>query len=389
VSEPAADRWPRGRAVLTARTARWLGWAALAIILAALPLYLTPYWEQAGLFAMAAIIGAAGLTVLTGTTGQLSLAHAFFLAIGAYGYAYLAAHHTTIGVSVQTGLGWPPVLAAIGAVAIAGAAGAAFSTISSRLRGIYLGIASLGLVFIGQQVLFNATTLTGGYNGRDVPPFAIAGFQFADSHPALTILGVPYGQLERLWYLGLALVVLACWYARNLVKGRPGRALEAVRDGEISAAVMGVNVRRYKAAAFTISSMYAGLAGVLFALTVGQVVPNSFDFTLSISYVVMIVIGGPGSIGGAVLGAIFVSVLPQVLDQYSGSLPLISPTGSGGFDAALASDMLYGLAVIAVLVFAPAGLAGLGERTRNRFARHVITTPQASAPASPERKTIP
>jgi branched-chain amino acid transport system permease protein len=358
--------------LLTARAARWVAWAAAGVVLAVLPLYVSVFWEQAGLFAMAAIIGAVGLTLLTGTTGQLSLAHAFFIAVGAYGYAYLAAHRVTIGVSVQSGLGWPPVLAAVGAIAAAGVAGALFSTISSRLRGIYLGIASLALVFIGQQILFNATDVTGGYNGREVPPFAIGGFQFTDGHPALAIFGVEYGRLERLWYLGLALVVLCCWYARNLVRGRPGRGLEAVRDGEIAAAVMGVNVRRYKAAAFMISSMYAGLAGVLLALTVGQVVPDSFGFTLSISYVVMIVIGGPGSVGGAAGGAVFVSLLPQVLDHFSGSLPLISPTGTPGLDAAVASDFLYGLAVVAVLIFAPAGLAGLRQRISNILGRRTV-----------------
>jgi branched-chain amino acid transport system permease protein len=360
------------------------------VVLAVLPLYLSVYWEQAGLFAMAAIIGAVGLTILTGTTGQLSLAHAFFVAIGAYGYAYLAAHRTAIGVSVQTGLGWPPALAAIGAVVLAGVAGALFSTISSRLRGIYLGIASLGLVFVGQQVLYNATVLTGGYNGREIPAFAVAGFQFADSNPTLTVLGVGFGQLERLWYLGLLLAAASCWYARNLVAGRPGRGLEAIRDGEIAAAVMGVNVRLYKAAAFTISSMYAGLSGVLLALTIGQVVPSSFDFTLSISFVVMIVIGGPGSVGGTVLGALFVSLLPQVLDHFSGSLPLITPNGSGGFDAALASDLLYGLAVIAVLLFAPAGLAGLGKRLRSRAAWHSAASipPDIQQQTTRERKTV-
>jgi branched-chain amino acid transport system permease protein len=376
------------RAVRTARTVRWLAWTALAIVVAVLPLYLSVYWEQAGLFAMAAIIGAVGLTILTGTTGQLSLAHAFFVAIGAYGYAYLAAHRTAIGVSVQTGLGWPPALAVVGAIAAAGIAGALFSTISSRLRGIYLGIASLGLVFVGQQILYNATALTGGYNGRTIPAFAIAGFQFANGNPSLTILGVDFGQLERLWYLGLLLVAAGCWYARNLVAGRPGRGLEAIRDGEVAAAVMGVNVRRYKAAAFTISSMYAGLSGVLLALTIGQVVPGSFDFTLSISYVVMIVIGGPGSVGGTVLGALFVSLLPQVLDSYSGSLPLITPTGSGGFDAALASDLLYGLAVIAVLLFAPAGLAGLGRRLRSPMRRSATPVPEMHQHVTRERKAV-
>src|SRR3954465_14697431 len=288
------------------------------------PLQLEAFWEQTGLFAMAAIIGAIGLTILTGTTGQLSLAHAFFVAVGAYGYCYFAGTSSGVQVEKVSGLGLPPLLAMVLAVLLAGGCGAAFSPISGRLRGIYLGIASIGLVFIGQHILFNATKLTGGFNGRDAEPFSVGGFQFTDGHPDLVIAGVTFGTLEKLWYLGLLLVALSYWYARNVVRGRPGRALEAVRDSEVSAAVMGVNVTRYKAAAFTVSSMYAGLAGVLMALVFGRILPNTFDFALSVDFLVMIVIGGLGSIPGAAVGAVFVSMMPRVLDHYSDSLPLVA-----------------------------------------------------------------
>src|SRR5437764_4633006 len=183
---------------------------------------------------MAAIIGAIGLQILTGTTGQLSLAHAFFLAVGAYGYCYFAGHKG-LGVEAASGLGLPPLLAMVLAVLLAGLCGALFSPISGRLRGIYLGIASIGLVFVGQHVMFNATGLTGGFNGRDAQPFSVAGFHFADTNPALTIGGVQFGTLEKLWYLGLLLVVVAYFFARNVVRGRPGRALETVRDNEVAA----------------------------------------------------------------------------------------------------------------------------------------------------------
>src|SRR3954447_8538672 len=176
------------------------------------PLQLEAFWEQTGLFAMAAIIGAIGLTILTGTTGQLSLAHAFFLAVGAYGYSYFAGHKG-LGVEAAAGLGLPPLLAMVLAVLLAGLCGALFSPISGRLRGIYLGIASIGLVFVGQHILFNATGLTGGFNGRDIEPFSLAGFHFADGDPDLVIGGVAFGGLERLWYLGLALVALSYWFA--------------------------------------------------------------------------------------------------------------------------------------------------------------------------------
>ena len=265
------------------------------------PFFLEAFWLQTGLFAMAAAIGAIGLTILTGTAGQLSLAHAFFAAVGAYGYCYLAGGGG-LGVSAASGLGLPTLPALVLAVAIAGLAGALYSPIAGRLRGIYLGIASIGLVFIGQHILFNATGLTGGFNGRDAAPFSLVGFSFGAGDPELVILGVPFEDMERLWYLGLVLLAIAYLFGRLLVAGRPGRALETIRDSEVAAAVNGVDVTRYKAAAFTISSMYAGLAGVLLALVFGRIVPESFGLNLSVEFLAMIVIGGLGSIRGAVLG---------------------------------------------------------------------------------------
>src|SRR5581483_8157452 len=173
------------------------------------------FWEQVGLFVFAAAIGAIGLNILTGSTGQLSLAHAFFLAIGAYGYSYFAGSSTDIGGGVVVhGAGLPPLLAMILAVVAAGVAGLLFSPISSRLRGIYLGVASLALVFIGQHLLLNAQTVTGGFYGRSAPPFSLFGFSFTDTNPPLTVLNVEFGQHERLWYLGLVLLVLAYVFAR-------------------------------------------------------------------------------------------------------------------------------------------------------------------------------
>src|SRR5919202_1889105 len=187
---------------------------------------------------------------------------------------------------------------AIGAVLLAGVAGALFSPIAGRPRGIYLGLASLGLVFIGQHILFNAKGVTGGFNGRDAEPFSLFGFSFSNSDPDnLVVFGVPYGGLERLWYLGLLLVGISWWYAHNVTHSRPGRALLTIRDSPIAAAVMGVNVPVHRAAAFPVSAMYAGLAGVLLALAFGRIVPDSFGFLLSIDFLVMIVVGGLGSIG--------------------------------------------------------------------------------------------
>ena len=346
--------------------------AAAAVVLAALPLYLESFWLQTGLFAMAAIVAAIGLTLLVGLAGQLSLAHAFFVAIGAYGYAYLAGPQS--GTDGPTGLGFPPPLALLGAVALAGIAGALFSPISGRVRGVYLGLASLGLVFLGQHILQNATAVTGGYEGVAVEPFSLLGFSFSDGDPDdLVVLGVVYGQLERLWYLGLVLVAFAIWYGRNLVRSRPGRALGSVRDSEVAAAVLGVDVVRYKAAAFTVSSMYAGLGGVLMALAFGRIVPESFGFLLSVDFLVMIVIGGAGSVGGAAAGAVLVTALPLVLTHYSGSLPLLAEPGSGGLGASEFSRFVYGVAIVAVLLFARDGLAGLVRRIRSPEVKESLT----------------
>lgn len=376
-------------------------WVPVVLLGLAAPLSLPSFWLQTGLFAMAASIGAIGLTLLVGATGQLSLGHAFFVAVGAYGYAVLAGPSAGAGDGALSGAGLPAPLAAVGAVALAGALGGLLSPISGRLRGIYLGLASLGLVFLGQHILHNAAPLTGGFNGRDVAPFRLFGFSFTATDPDLVVLDVPYGALERLWYLGLALLALSCWYARNLLDGRPGRALVAVRDSEVAAAVMGVDVPRYKAAAFTVSSAYAGLAGVLLALVFGRIVPDSFGFVMSIDFLAMIIIGGLGSLAGSIAGAVLVTALPLVLSHYSDALPLAQP-GEPGVGAAEAARLLYGAAVVAVLLFAPGGLAQLlrpaspvttarGRSPRPRFRADPESKEPSHEPthAGPGRRSVP
>lgn len=325
-------------------------WALGTVLLLALPFYLERFWLQAGLFAMAAAIGAIGINLLTGATGQLSMGHAFFLAVGAYGYCAFAGD----GSDGLTGLGMPGWLAAVGAVALAGAAGGLFSPIAGRLRGAYLGIATLALIFIGQHVLFNAHDLTGGFNGRAVPPMSLLGVTFDESE--LLIAQVPFGSAEKLWYLGLALLVGSALFARGVLRGRPGRALNAIRDHRIAAGVLGIPVTRYRAAAFVLSSMYAGLAGVLLALVFQRTVPEYFGMLLSLEFLAMIVIGGLGSVAGAVIGGVFVSLLPQILTRYSDALPLVSAPGTGGIAPGEASRYLYGAAVVAVVLFLPGGL---------------------------------
>ncbi|MFI8200915.1 branched-chain amino acid ABC transporter permease [Streptomyces sp. NPDC085942] len=357
-----------------------------SLVLLALPFYVDRFWLQAGLFAMAAAIGAIGLNMLTGATGQLSMGHAFFLAVGAYGYCVLAGESGTENGHTLTGLGLPTWLAAILAVLLAGVAGGIFSPIAGRLRGAYLGIATLALIFIGQHVLFNAGSLTGGYNGRPVPPLSVFGFTFDDAE--LVVAAVPFGASEKLWYAGLLVLLLSALFARGVLRGRPGRAMNAIRDHRIAAGVMGVPVARYRAGVFVLSSMYAGLAGVLLALVFQRTVPEYFGMILSLEYLAMIVIGGLGSVAGAVIGAAFVSLLPQVFTHYSDSLPLVSAPGTGGLAPGEASRYLYGAAVVAVVLFLPGGLArlGLGRAKKPAVPKKPALPRQ---PAPPEQSAAP
>lgn len=337
----------------------------LVAVLVALPYFVEAFWLQMGLFAMAAAIAAIGLTLLSGVAGQLSLAHAFYIAVGAYGYCWFAGTtNPDPTMDLPGGLGLPPVLAMVAAVLLAGMAGALFSPIAGRLRGIYLGLASIGLVFVGQHILREAAGVTGGFNGRDAQTFSLLGFDFDAT--TLDVFGVQYGQLEKLWYLGLVFVGFGAWYAHSLLKSRPGRALEAVRDSEVAAAVMGVNVPMYRGAAFVVSSMYAGLGGVFIALAYQRIVPDTFGFAYSLDFVVMIVLGGVSSVRGAIVGAALVTCLPQLLDHYAASLPVVAAAGDEGLQPTDASRFLYGAAVVAVLIFSPGGLAGLARRLTSR-----------------------
>jgi len=346
------------------------------LIAAAAPFLIDSFWLQQGLFAMAAAVGALGLTLLLGQAGQLSLGHSFFLAVGAYGYTFLAAEASPRA----GGLGLNPFLAALLAVLLAGLAGLVFSPIAARLRGIYLGIATLGLVFLGQHLLANTPRLTGGDNGRSVPPLP----GFGDSEGAQYLLNVEWGREQKLWYPFLAGTVLAYLVFQAVARSHLGRALRAVRDRELMAGIVGVPVTRFKAYAFLISSMYAGLGGVLLALVFRRVVPETFGIALSIEYLAMVVIGGLGVAGGAIAGATFVACLPSVLERYSGLLPgLAAGPADAGISAPVAGKFLYGAAVIAVLLLEPAGLVGLARRLARRRPRRA-PAPAATTPVATE-----
>ena len=339
--------------------------SALAVVCAlVLPIYQGGTVLQTGLFVMATAVAAIGLNILSGTAGQLSLGHGFFVAIGAYGYA-MTAGDPVIADGRYIALGWPPILAAVFAVLCAGALGVAFSPVAGRVRGIYLAVASLGLVFVGIHVLTTMSDQTGGFSGLAVPVFELGGLRFADEQTAqLMIAGVPFGRLELLWYLFVIVLVCSAVLAQRWVSGREGRALVMVRDSEIGASVMGVNVQRAKAKAFTVSSMYAGLGGVMIALAYGFIVPENFGLPLSIQFVAMIIIGGMGSVRGAIIGAVFVTGLTQALPVLTASMDFLAQPGSDGVTAGMLARLVYGALVVVCAMYLTRGLVSLPELVR-------------------------
>jgi branched-chain amino acid transport system permease protein len=352
---------------------RFAGWLAILVVLLALPLYLDAAWLKAGQYMMIGGVGAIGLTLLVGQAGQLSLAHAFFLLAGGTAYTVLSG---PTGDDRVLGLGLDPALSLLGAVVIAALLGLAFAPVSGRLRGIYLGVASLALVFLGLYIGQSAETLTGGTStGRTPAPFSLFGFPFTNDGPQIELLGVPIRQAERTWYLFLLLTVLAFVIARGAVRSRVGRSWRAVRDNEAAAAVMGVSVIRAKAGAFAVSSAYAGLAGAMTVLWFDILKPDESEYgtygiNVSIAYLAMVIIGGLGSVSGALVGALIVNGLPQILSLYSADLGWFSGTGDGALTPILVSSFVYGAAIILVVLFEPGGLAAIGRRiTRRRSFR--------------------
>uniref|UniRef100_UPI0012E02AD0 AMP-binding protein n=2 Tax=Prescottella defluvii TaxID=1323361 RepID=UPI0012E02AD0 len=188
-----------------------------------------------------------------------------------------------------------------------------------------------------------------------VPELEILGVNFGDSAP-WQVLGVPFGAVEKLWLLGIVLVVVTYIAARRIVRARPGLALSMVRESEVAASSMGVDVGRYKAGAFFVAAVYAGIAGVLLAVTVQFITPQAFGFMLSTDYLVIIIIGGLGSLRGAIAGAVFVTALPRLLGQFAGNIPFLVPVGQGGIDANVMSVFVYCGLLILVIMFARGGL---------------------------------
>jgi branched-chain amino acid transport system permease protein len=355
----------------------WLKIAAtvlLVLFLIALPILTGSQiaYLKVAQYILIGVVGGIGLTLLVGQAGQLSLAHPFFLLVGAVSYAVLAGDGGESGDLV--GLGLPPVVAVVGAVVICGLVGLAFAPVAGRLRGIYLGVASLSLVFLGLWLGQSLELFTGGTSsGRAPPVFDLFGFRFANTTPAPTIAGVPIQKQQRLWYLFLVFALGSYFLARGAVNSRIGRSWRAVRDNEAAATAMGVHVTRVKAAAFTISSAFAGLAGVMTALWLDLVKPDENEFTgnysltVSIAFLAIVIIGGLGSVPGAVIGAIVVYGLQQFFLLGSNQFGWFADAQFGGLSAVILSVFVYGSAVVAVVLFEPGGAAAIGRRLTSRY----------------------
>lgn len=380
LTEPAAPALPTP----APRRRSWVKLVATALLLVVLVLLPVILGTQVAYLKLAqyvliGAVGGIGLTLLVGQAGQLSLASPFFLLLGAVSYAVLAGDpRETPGL---VALHWPPLLGVIGAVVICGLVGLAFAPVSGRVRGIYLGVASLSLVFLGLWLGQSLGILTGGTgSGRPPPTFELFGFPFANTTPAPTIAGVPIQKQQRLWYLFLVFAVLAYALAQGAVRGRIGRSWRAVRDNEAAAAAMGVSVRRVKAGAFTISSAYAGLAGVMTALWLDLVKPDENEFTgnysltVSIAFLAIVIIGGLGSVPGAVVGALVVYGLQQLFLLGANQFGWFADTQFGGLSAVILASFIYGFAIVLVVLFEPGGAAAIGRRILARRSTEVPTT---------------
>jgi branched-chain amino acid transport system permease protein len=274
------------------------------------------------IFALVAL----GLNLLTGYAGQISLCHASFFGVGAYATAIL---------TQKAGL--PYLLSLVAGALLTTAIGALVALPALRLKNIYLAIATLGFGVVLQKIIFEWRSLTGGGGGLALNPPSIAGYELGAT---------------GLYYLTLAFLTVGLFGAWNISRGRTGRALLVIKESEISAGSLGISAARYKVTAFAVSAFYAAIAGGLFAYLVRYINPESFSVGLSISFLSMVVIGGLGTIGGSILGAVFYVIVPELL--------------RGIKDA---PGLVFGLLLVTVMVFMPQGLWGMVRRLARRSAR--------------------
>ena len=278
-----------------------------------------------------------GLNLLTGFNGQISLGHGAFFAIGGYGAAILI---TKFGL---------PYWAAIPLASIACfVAGFLFGFPALRFGGLYLALATFALAVATPQIL--------SYKGFDAFTGGSQGLTLMKPHAPF---GIGLNADQWLYLVCLAWAAALYWAARNLVRGRIGRGLVAIRDQPIAAETMGINAALYKTTCFGVSALYAGVAGGLSAIAVGFVSPESFGLPLSLAFLVGIVVGGLGSLGGALFGALFIEFVPNIADQL---------TVNFGEGAKALPGAIYGVLLILVMAALPTGVAGAVRAAARAFA---------------------
>lgn len=317
-------------------------------------------------YTLIAAIASLSLNVLSGYTGQISLGIAFFMAIGAYTAAYFGGDLPSSSLD-PLGLALPFYIWLPAAGIVAALVGALIGPTALRLKGFYLAIVTLALVFIGQYIFLNARGITGGPQGRAFPVPAIGGASFSQQN---AFFGLALTPGQQYFLLILIVLALASFFVYNVMRSRAGRAFRAVRDNETGATIMGVNLFEVKMGAFILSSFLAGIAGALFASYSGYIIPDYWSLTLSIQFIAAIIIGGIASVWGSILGAAFVFGLPLVIDHFS-LLPVSG--GSGIISSGDLNALLYGLLIVFFLLFEPGGVIGLVRRGRafiRRFNEH-------------------
>jgi branched-chain amino acid transport system permease protein len=327
-----------GLVALSTRPATW--WWSLAglALLAAGPLVFGAHGLSLLISIFVVSIGILGLNLLSGVAGQISLGHAGFLLIGAYAQAILTTDHHL-----------PPLLAIPLAGAVAAVASLVVGVPSLRLKGLYLAITTLAFTFIVRHVVLYAEGITRGSEGMPVVP--------------LSVFGVSFKSDQSFYYAALAMLVLFVFITLNLMRTRIGRAWLALRDHDIAARAMGIDLVRYKLLAFMVSAFYTGVAGAMVALQTRFVNVDTFSVLISIEALAMVIVGGMGRIHGAILGAALILLLPELLNL--------------GFDAAgegvrtLMADriyevkgMMYGVVILLFLRLEPEGLAGIWRKAR-------------------------
>ncbi|MGH2969946.1 MAG: branched-chain amino acid ABC transporter permease [Solirubrobacteraceae bacterium] len=321
MSAPAA----RGNST-RARRLRIAVWAVVAVVAVAIPFFFGSYRVGQFTQALALAVAVLGLNLLVGYSGQISLGHGAFFALGAYVSAILI-----VDVSV------PYLLTLPVAGAVCAVAGFLVGLPALRLRGLYLALVTLGLAIATPQIIKRAEGLTGGTQGLTVDrPTAPGGLGLADD--------------QWLYLVTLAIAALMFVLAAGMVRGRVGRALITIRENEIAAKTMGVNLASYKTGAFAVSAMYAGIGGALFTLPIGFLAPESFPLALSFAFLAAIVVGGLATIGGALFGAFFIEFVPVYASDVNEAL----------------AGVIYGGVLILFMYLLPSGVMGLGRRLSGR-----------------------